>query len=118
MIFIHIHAAILSQNTVIEEMRNDIFRFCKQAIKLAIKHIEEFNKYKALWTKNQKDYLGIFLKYGRGLTDAEVTQMAEDKEFKVKEVKPTLDMFKDEVFLQLCLSFIFILKFENVFISD
>lgn len=87
----------MSQNTAIEEMRNDIFRFCKQAIKLAIKHIEEFNKYKILWTRNHKEYLEIFLKYGRGLTEAEVTQMAEDPQFKIKEVKPTLDMFKEEV---------------------
>lgn len=78
-------------------MRNDIFRFCKQAIKLAIKHIEEYKKYEHLWTTDKKEYLDRFLIYGRGLTAKELTQMEEDPEFNVKEEKPTLDSFKEEV---------------------
>lgn len=93
-----IFTAVLSQNAVIENMRNDIFRRCKQAIKLAIKHIEEYKKYEPLWTINRQEYLEKFLIYGRG-TAKLYRNMSEDdtEECTVKESKPTLDAFKEEV---------------------
>lgn len=91
-----IFTAVLSQNAVIEDMRNDIFRHCNHAIKLAINHIEEYKKYEPIWRINREEYLEKFLIYGRGTT--KIYQMSEENpEFVVKESKPTLDIFKEEV---------------------
>lgn len=78
-------------------MRDVIIRSTKESALNAQTYVKQYSKYSHLWTTDQKMYLAEYLKYGRPLTKDEKTQMEESEEFRVKELKPTLDMFRDQV---------------------
>lgn len=79
-------------------MRDEVIKLVKDMAVTATAYVKKYNKYKFLWTIDRDVHLDQFLKYGRGLTADEVEKMAESEEFKVKENKPTLDMFRQQVF--------------------
>lgn len=89
---------ILSKNKDIEIMRDEVIQMVKDMAQTAQTYVKRYNKYQHLWTINRDIHLEQFLKYGRGLTADELEQMAESEEFKVKENKPTLDMFRSQVY--------------------
>lgn len=79
-------------------MRNDILISVSNAAKLANVHVNKFKVYEHIWLDDKKEHLEQFLKYGRQLLAEEIQQMEASEEFKVKEIKPTLEMFKKQVF--------------------
>ena len=63
----------------------------------AIAHLKEYKKYEHLWLTNKDVYLQQFLIYSRALTTEEVKHIELIPDFKVKENKPSLDMFRHQV---------------------
>lgn len=91
------YESVLRDNKEIDEMRNDIVRNTKRTALKCLAYVTKFDIYKALWTTDQQEQLQQFLKYSRGLTEEEIEQMAASEEFRVKENKPTLDNFREEM---------------------
>lgn len=88
----------MRNNKEIEELRDDVVKITKLSSANAIKYVTKFKKYEYLWITDRDKYLQQFLVYGRGLTPEEELQLETgDPEFKVKENKPTLDVFREQV---------------------
>lgn len=78
-------------------MRDDIVRCAKLGTIGAQKYVKCYEIYEQLWTVDRDEYLKLFLKYGRGLTPEELANMEESEDFRIKEVKPTLDVYREKV---------------------
>lgn len=96
-IFSFFLTAILRQNKEIEDIKDDIYRQAEIAAKLANDHINAYKNYEYIWITDRDLYLEQYVMYARELTAEEMAKMEESAEFKIKENKPTLDMFKQQV---------------------
>lgn len=89
--------AILRDDKEIEEMRDDIIKITKATAAHATQYVTKFHPYQYLWTTDRDKYLKQFLVYGRGLTYDEEQMLGTPDENKLKENKPTLDVFRAQV---------------------
>lgn len=96
-VYVATYESVLRNNKEIEAMRDDVVRHTKKTSQKCIDYVTKYNIYEHLWTHDRDDHLQQFLRYGRSLTEEEIHQMAESEEFKVRELKPTLDMFRDQM---------------------
>lgn len=78
-------------------MRDDIVKLTKTTALHAIQYVKKFNKYEYLWTTDRDKYLQQFLVYGRELSAEEELLIGTADEGKLKENKPTLDVFRAQV---------------------
>lgn len=105
---------MLRENKEIEDMRDDIIKTLKTSAANANQYVTKFNKYEHLWTTDREQYLQQFLLYGRGLTNDEQQLISSGIEIKLKENKPTLDSFREEVKLLLLLFHIQLVTFSLI----
>lgn len=95
--YVATYESVLRENTHIESMRDEIVRQTKKTLAKSTAYVTKYNIYEYLWTTDRDVLLQQFLRYGRGLSEDEVRQLAESDEFKVKEIKPSLDMFREQM---------------------
>ncbi|XP_014471080.1 PREDICTED: dynein beta chain, ciliary-like [Dinoponera quadriceps] len=77
---------------MLEETCNRI----KLGLVQAQEYIITFDKFAWLWLDDKQEYLNLFLRFGRALTDKEKAMVAEDSEH-LRERKPQLCDFKREI---------------------
>lgn len=87
--------AVLRNEKLIEEMRDDIVRQTKTSAANATAYVTKFNIYEAHWTTNREKYLQQFILYSRVLTEEE--EISEAEETKIRQIKPTLDQYRAQV---------------------
>lgn len=78
-------------------MRDDIVKLAKISCVNATHYVTKFKMYEYLWTTDRDKYLQQFLVYGRGLTVEEEQMIGTADESKLKENKPSLDAFREQV---------------------
>lgn len=95
-IYLETYFSWVEMNSEIDLLKLEIYSTAKQTIQQAIEFHKKYKKYDYLWSIDRNTYLEQFLKYGRMLTDDEITGIA-NKEISVKEQFPNLENFKDQV---------------------
>lgn len=92
------YETVLRDRKDIEDMRNEMVKLTKKSATNCLAYVRKYNVYKDKWTLELDVQLQHFLKYARLLTLEEQEWLAEgSEEFKVKEQKPTLDNFRDQI---------------------